>query len=53
MTKIVVMKDNPRYQVVDEGSYLIDLAKLSGKEFLELTDNDNYNALIEKHGQPI
>lgn len=53
MTKIIVMKDNPRYQIVDEGSYVIDLKQLSNEEFLSLTDNDNYNALIEAHGQVI
>lgn len=53
MTKIVVMKDSPRYQVIDEGSFLIDLAQLSNDEFLTLTDNDNFNKLIDQHGQKI
>lgn len=53
MTKIIVMKNNPRYQIVDEGSFVIDLKQLSNDEFLSLTENDNYNALIEKHGQAI
>lgn len=53
MTKIIVMKDNPRYHIVDEGSFIIDLKKLSNDEFLTLTDNDNFDKLIEVHGQPI
>ena len=53
MTKIVVMKDSPRYQVIDEGSFVIDLTNLSNDEFLTLTDNDNFNGLIAKHGKEI
>lgn len=53
MTKIIVMKHNPRYQVVDEGSFIIDLKQLSNDEFLSLTENDNFDKLIDTYGQPI
>lgn len=53
MTKIVVTKDSPRYQVVDEGSYLIDLKDLSNDEFLSLTEDNNFNDLIATYGKSI
>jgi hypothetical protein len=51
--KIIVQKDSPRYQVVDEGSYLIELSQLDSNEFLTLTDDTNFNGLIDKYGVKI
>lgn len=53
MIKIIVQKDSPRYQVVDEGSYLIELSSLDSNEFLTLTDDTNFNGLIDKYGVKI
>ena len=53
MTKIVVTKDSPRYQVIDEGSFVIDLTDLPNEKFLSLTDDDNFNGLINEYGKPI
>lgn len=48
--KIIVQKDSPRYQVVDEGSFLIELNGLDSDEFLSLTEDTNFNGLIDKYG---
>lgn len=53
VTKIIVAKNSPRYQVVDEGSYLIDLKDLSNDEFLSLTEDNNFDGLITTYGKPI
>lgn len=53
VTKIIVTKDSPRYQVVDENSYLIDLTELSNEEFLSLTEDNNFDGLITTYGKPI
>ena len=53
MTKIIVAKNSPRYQVVDEGSFIIDLKDLSNDEFLSLTEDNNFDDLITTYGKPI
>jgi len=53
MTQIIVQKNSPRYQVVDTGSFIIDLKEVSNEEFLSLTDYDNFNDLIDRYGKSV